>query len=197
MKPAAPSAGKGLPPAFSSPLDPRIATARLLLRQVQDRDLPCLIPVRCQPDATRYMTTHSEESARDYYRQALQPWFGEENRWLCLVMEHKNGGLAGEIVCRFTDLSSRVMELGYIVHPKEQRKGLALEAASALLPYGFTHMGVAKWIAICDARNHPSWTLMEKLGMQREAHFRSHQLCKGERVDLYHYGLLPCPPPPP
>jgi RimJ/RimL family protein N-acetyltransferase len=194
---AEPSTSKAPRAAFNAPHHPRIQTSRLLLRQVQDQDLPFLIPVRCQPESTRYMTTHSEESARDYYHQVLQPWFGEENRWLCLVMERKDGILAGEIVCRFTDLSSRVMELGYIVHPSQQRQGLALEAATALLHYGFATLAVAKWIAICDVRNGPSHALMEKLGMLREAHFRSHQLFKGERVDLYHYGLLPCAPPPP
>jgi RimJ/RimL family protein N-acetyltransferase len=39
-------------------------------------------------------------------------------------------------------------------------------------------------------RNEPSWRLMERLGMRREAHFRHHEFFKGEWADCFVYAML-------
>ena len=38
--------------------------------------------------------------------------------------------------------------------------------------------------------NEPSWRLMERLGMRREAHLREFEIFKGEWGDLYVYAML-------
>ena len=38
--------------------------------------------------------------------------------------------------------------------------------------------------------NEPSWKLMERLGMRREAHFRESHLVNGEWRDEYIYAVL-------
>jgi RimJ/RimL family protein N-acetyltransferase len=45
-------------------------------------------------------------------------------------------------------------------------------------------------MARCDVRNDPSWRLMERLGMRREAHFREHAIFKGEWDQEYIYAIL-------
>ena len=62
-------------------------------------------------------------------------------------------------------------EVGYIINKKYQRKGYASEALSAVIENGFK-AGVHRIYAECDPRNTCSWKLLEKVGLEREAHLK-------------------------
>jgi ribosomal-protein-alanine N-acetyltransferase len=49
-----------------------------------------------------------------------------------------------------------------------------------MLRYGFESLRLHRVIATCQPENAASWRVMEKLGMQREAHFRKAHLLDGE-----------------
>jgi ribosomal-protein-alanine N-acetyltransferase len=84
----------------------------------------------------------------------------------------------------------RIYEIGWVIHPRYQGQGYATEAAAALLRYGFETLQVHRVIATCQPENAASWRVMEKLGMQREAHFRK-CIYRDERWwDEYLYALL-------
>jgi [ribosomal protein S5]-alanine N-acetyltransferase len=55
---------------------------------------------------------------------------------------------------------------------------------------GFLKTELASSVAACDARSHPSYPVMEKLGMRREALFKKDVLRKGQRRDSYLYAAL-------
>lgn len=61
-------------------------------------------------------------------------------------------------------------EIGYIVNQNFQRKGYALEAITAVIDNAFAN-GVHRVFAECDPRNECSWKLLERAGLDREAHF--------------------------
>lgn len=61
--------------------------------------------------------------------------------------------------------------IGYIFNPKFQSLGFATEAASAVMKYGFDNLGIHRIEAKCNPDNIPSWKVMEKLNMKKEAHF--------------------------
>lgn len=83
-----------------------------------------------------------------------------------------------------------IYEIGWVFHPRYQGQGYATEAAAALLRYGFESLLVHRVIATCQPENVPSYRVMEKLGMQREAHFRK-CIYRDERWwDEYLYALL-------
>lgn len=79
------------------------------------------------------------------------------------------GKVIGNIYCGIREYGAR--EVGYIVNRSYQRNGYAAEALSAVIAYAFQR-GVHRVYAECDPRNTPSWKLLEKVGMHREAHFR-------------------------
>ena len=81
-------------------------------------------------------------------------------------------------------------ELGYIFDPTYHGQGYATEAAAAMLGLGFTEFGFHRISASCDARNTPSYKLMERLGMRREAHFIHNEFFKGEWGDELIYAIL-------
>ena len=77
--------------------------------------------------------------------------------------------MIGNIYCGKRDFAAR--EVGYIVNKRYQQKGYAAEALSAVIAQAFKD-GAHRVYAECDARNVPSWKLLEKVGLRREAYFR-------------------------
>ncbi len=87
--------------------------------------------------------------------------------------------------------AERIYEIGWIFHPRYHRQGYATEAAAALMRYGFESLQVHRLIATCQPQNRPSWRVMEKLGMQREGHFRKcFQRDETTWWDEYFYAIL-------
>ncbi|RYG64825.1 N-acetyltransferase, partial [bacterium] len=81
-------------------------------------------------------------------------------------------------------------DLGFQFHPDYHGQGLATEAVLALLHHGFENWNLRRVTSGCDARNLPSFRLMERVGMRREAHFVSSRVTKGVLHDEYAYALL-------
>jgi RimJ/RimL family protein N-acetyltransferase len=98
--------------------------------------------------------------------------------------------VVGDVVLKWLSEEHRQGEIGYVFNPEFQGEGLAREASEALLRLGFEDMGLHRIVAECDPRNGPSWRLMERLGMRREAHLREFEIFKGEWGDLYVYAML-------
>lgn len=60
-------------------------------------------------------------------------------------------------------------ELGYIINKNYQRKGYAFEAITKILENA---KNIHRIYSECDSLNECSWRLLEKLGFEREAHFK-------------------------
>lgn len=61
-------------------------------------------------------------------------------------------------------------EIGWCLTPEHEGRGYATEAVADLLAIAFDGLGIRRVIAKCFADNEPSWRLMERIGMRREAH---------------------------
>ena len=79
------------------------------------------------------------------------------------------GKVIGNIYCGNRDYDT--IEVGYIVNKLYQGKGYASEALSAVIENAFKE-GAHRVYAECDPRNTPSWKLLEKVRLEREAHFK-------------------------
>ncbi len=64
-------------------------------------------------------------------------------------------------------------ELGYIIKKTHWRMGYASEAACAFLKFGFMNLDLHRIFAKCDGENLASESVMKKIGMRKEAEFRS------------------------
>ncbi len=100
----------------------------------------------------------------------------------------------GHVIGRISaDINTRhqTAELGWGIARSHWGKGVAREAVSALIDCLFTAYELARVFARADGANERSWRLMERLGMQKEAHLRSHRVSReGGRGDEVFYGLL-------
>ena len=84
----------------------------------------------------------------------------------------------------------RAAELGYVFHPDHGGRGLATEAAAALMDWGFTEFAVHRVYARCHSRNDASARLMTRLGMRQEAHHVESYLFRGEWADQLVFAVL-------
>jgi RimJ/RimL family protein N-acetyltransferase len=169
-----------------------IRTDRLLLRPFDTNDLDDVFAYRRLPEVNRYL--YSEPSTREETRENLAKWTAqdqitEDGNSLALAVT-LDGQVIGEADLKLRSGEHRQGEIGYIFNPAFQGKGYAREAAEALLALGFEDLGLHRIVAECEVRNEPSWRLMERLGMRREAHFRHHELFKGEWADCLVYAML-------
>ncbi|GGU67717.1 GNAT family N-acetyltransferase [Lentzea flava] len=171
-----------------------LKTERLLLRPFEERDLDDFFAYRARPDVQRYLFTEVPDRAACaelLARRMTEDELTEEGQRLALAVYWPEARrVVGDVVLKWLSETDRQGEIGYGFNPEFQGKGLATEAAGAMLKLGFEGLGLHRIIAQCDPRNEPSWRLMERLGMRREAHFRDFGILKGEWGDLYVYAML-------
>jgi RimJ/RimL family protein N-acetyltransferase len=175
-------------------LDYPIMTGRLLLRPFQTSDLDDFYAYRSRPDVFRYLYGESvsrEECAELLDELVKDSELTSEGQRLALAVHLPEAGrVIGSAVLKWRSESDRQGEIGYSLNPEFHGHGYATEAARKMLELGFEGLGLHRIVAECDPRNVPSWRLMERLGMRREAHFRELEIFKGEWGDLFVYALL-------
>lgn len=171
-----------------------IETERLCLRAFTRGDVDAVFAYRGREDVARYLSDEpmSRQTCAEIValRTTQTHWAEEGDRLVLAVERQSDHCMIGEVSLTLRSLAARQGELGYVFHPHAQGQGLATEAARALLLLGFGAGGLHRIYARCDARNAPSWRLMERLGMRREAHFRDHALFKGDWDEEFVYALL-------
>jgi RimJ/RimL family protein N-acetyltransferase len=171
-----------------------IHTHRLALRPFTRDDLDAVLTYVSDPDVVRYLyweVATDRGAARKMLDGKVGHWsLSDPGQSLVLAVELLDGGgLIGEVVLKWLSREHRQGEVGFVITPAHQGHGYAVEAASALLTLAFDDLGLHRVIGRCDARNTASATVMEKLGMRREAHFVQNEIFKGEWSDEYVYAL--------
>jgi RimJ/RimL family protein N-acetyltransferase len=172
-----------------------IETERLRLRKYEDRDLADILAYSADADywlARNLDWPVTEAGVREYWeaQRAIDPRTDPE--WFSLVVELKAEGKAiGQVglgVIKTGD--QRQGTIGWLLGRSYQGQGLATEAARALMTYGFDGLGLHRITARTGRDNRRSWSLMERLGMRREAHFRQSHYMEGAWRDEYVYAVL-------
>lgn len=142
-----------------------LSTERLLLRPFQESDYDDLFEFLSQlkDDEFECYPGITYENGREYLRQRL------DSEDFYAVVLRDSGKVIGNIYCGNRDFDAK--EVGYIINRNHQRMGYAREALSAVMENAFRN-GAHRVFAECDTRNTASLKLLEKVGLQREAHFR-------------------------
>ena len=149
-------------------------------------DLPAFHALQSRPDVTRFLYWDDrtlEQSAEMLGRVVGMTGITDDSDALRLaVLLAGDDAVIGDFSLWRTSREHAQAEIGFILHPDHQCRGYATEAARELLRIGFTEAGFHRIVGRCDARNTPSATLMERLGMRREAHLRRERVREG-RMD--------------
>jgi RimJ/RimL family protein N-acetyltransferase len=174
-----------------------ISTPRLRLRPLAVHDTEELLAYRGRPEVCRYLPFEPMDEQVLTARLAGELGRREitaEGQGLTMGVElAANGRLVGDVVLFFRSADHARGEIGYVFHPDVAGQGYAAEACGAVLDLAFRDsdgLGLHRVVARMDARNAPSVRLASKLGMRREAHFRSSEMFKGAWADLVIYAML-------
>ncbi|MCP2259216.1 Protein N-acetyltransferase, RimJ/RimL family [Streptoalloteichus tenebrarius] len=171
-----------------------IRTSRLLLRPFTPSDVDAVLAIYSRPDVVRHLfeDPFSPEDAR----RAVTRWkdmtrIDDDQSVLRLAVERDDTGqVIGDVMLERLGGRNRQGEIGFVFHPDHHGQGFALEAAQEMVRLGFAELDLHRVIGRCDARNTGSATLMERLGMRREACLRENQHVKGEWCDELVFGVL-------
>jgi len=165
---------------------PVLQTKRLVLRRMLKSDYKDMYEYACQPQVTRYLLwdPHDSEAYTYKYLQYIQSRYrsGEFYDWAIVCRE--NNKMIG--TCGFTRFISEHngAEIGYVVSPAYWGMGLAPEAASAILRFGFTELRLNRIEAKFMVGNERSRRVMEKIGMTYEGTLRQSMHVRGDYVSV-------------
>ena len=166
-----------------------IRTERLLLRPHRLEDVDDILEFATDPDWGRYLWAvpmpYGREHAVEFVARRILADWDERPLW-AVVLEGRVVGAVGLKI----DVEHSTGDMGYSIAKKHWGRGLVVEAARAVLDWGFRKRKLAKVYATPDVRNAPSLRVLEKLGMIREGMLRSHFLVRDERIDAVYHGLL-------
>ena len=164
-----------------------IETARLQLRRIALDDWPRIHRYMSDPEITAWLPEGRMDEAG---AQAFAVLHARDEGQALAVLSRDNGELIGHMMFH-PWFGAHTHEVGWVIAGPHQRRGYATEAAQALLAHAFGPLGCHRVIATCQPQNPASWRVMEKLGMRREAHFRSAlPRPSGDWWDEYFYAIL-------
>ena len=169
-----------------------ITTKWLTIRQMTPDDFADYLEYAQDKQVMAFIRDIESESViREHFDGYGAHWAGEESKWMgAAVALTETGKLIGDIGFRYRDKASEVIEIGYKFNRHYHGNGYGLEAVQALVEIIKNDWPVHKLVAYADPDNIASIRLMEKLGMTKEGHFKSHYKVGNRWTDEVAYGLV-------
>lgn len=171
---------------------PVLTTNRLLLRRVESSDVNEILFLRSDERVLKFLNrlpAHSLSEASEFI-QSLKK-FEENNNaitWAVTLKDERQ--LIGTICFWNIQKEHYRAEIGYVLHPDFQGKGIMKEAVTEVLKFGLVTMKLHSVEAIVDPRNASSIKLLEKNGFKQEAHLKENCFYNGRFLDTLIYSLL-------
>lgn len=169
-----------------------ILTDRLVLRFLNEADLPALYAMFSDPVVTRYLSWPVWTDLSQAQQMLLDTQEGyRTGSGLQLGIERiADRVLVGTCSLFHFHIASRRAEIGYVLGRPYWGSGYMLEALQALVHYAFQTLDLNRLEADIDPRNQASAETLGRLGFQKEGHLRERWIVNGEISDTWLYGLL-------
>ena len=171
---------------------PTITTERLTLREIKNTDASELFHLRSDKNVMQFIDRPLAETIDDALKLIKIIADGHTNKesitWAITLKD--NPGLIGTIGFWRIEKEHYRAEIGYLLNPLQQGKGIMQEAVTAVLPYGFETMKLHSVEANVNPFNTASIKLLEKNGFVREGYFRENYYYNGKFLDSAIYSLL-------
>ncbi len=168
-------------------------TERLLLRDFRRRDWKAVHVYASDPEVVKFMPwgPNTEEGTKAFIERVIK--FQEESprqHFELAAVLKEDGALIGGCGLNVTSEADKTGCIGYCYNRRYWGRGLATEAAEALLCHGFGELGLHRIWATCDTQNLPSARVLEKSGMTLEGCLRESALVRGRWRDSFLYAIL-------
>ncbi len=154
---------------------PALQTERLLLRKIFPKDDKEIYYLRSDEGVNKYIDrprVASLEDAQNFINKTNQSI--DNNELVDWAISFKdNSRLIGSICLWNLSVEKNKAEVGYELLPEFQGKGIANEALSKIIEFGFDVMQLDKIEAYTQKENLASTRLLEKFGFARDPHEES------------------------
>jgi ribosomal-protein-alanine N-acetyltransferase len=150
---------------------PELVTKRLRLRRFRADDVEGLHACFGDPVAMRYWNTPPCKTPAETQRsvRALAKAGSPNKKWFgWAIAEKRSDRCIGMVNYHHREQRNRRLEIGYILSPARQGKGLMTEALKAMLGYCFKDLGVHRVEALIQPDNAASIRLAVRLGFLLE-----------------------------
>lgn len=170
-----------------------LETARLVLRRPQARDEADLIALEREPDTAEYLTTRGADLSDLAGRIKARIAAGEAEpaaTYGWWVIEGRDDGVfhGRGILAPMWDGAD--VEVGLYIRRASRRKGIATEAATALLDYAFFDLALPRVVGVLMRRDSPAKQMLARLRLSHQGKIILH----GREADRYvitSHGWLP------
>lgn len=152
-----------------------IETERLLIREFAPRDVETVFQYTSQQQGIffhenpAFVRDDVERWLNDLLRFAQEP---TRHRHQFAVELRESGTLIGTARVHVDVPDDRQGSVGYAFWHEHWGRGLATEAATAMVDFGFDRLGLHRIEATIDPQNAASVRVAEKLGMRLEGHMK-------------------------
>lgn len=170
-----------------------LQSERLIIRNFTSEDGGDLFEYLSRTDVLTYEPGEPESEETCRYLAAEHA----EGDFFLAVCLNESGKMIGHLfMAQQEPLAFDTWEIGYVFNPLYGGQGYATESAHRLIHWLFTEKKAHRVMALCDPRNAPSWKLLERLGMRKEAVYRQkaffHRDADGSPIwhDAYEYAVL-------
>jgi RimJ/RimL family protein N-acetyltransferase len=143
----------------------RLGTEHLILRPVAAADLDDLVRLHADPAVREVFGDVDAEEVREWLGRAEAEW-AERGHGRLAVLDRANGAFLGRSGLRHWPEFDEV-EVSWALVPEARGRGLATEAGSASLAWGFELFDDPYLTAMIDPANAASIAVAERLGMER------------------------------
>ena len=151
----------------------QVETPRVLLRPFTEDDLRAFVRIARQEEVLEFlpesdrMTKEELEDAFSWLLECYTTNTLESIRKFTLpVVLKQTGGIVGWCGLGPLEYDRAKTEVFFVISKEHWGKGLATEAARALLEYAFAALGLDRVMAVADPRNKASLAVIRKLGMR-------------------------------
>lgn len=170
-----------------------INSQRLLIRNLQSRDLDDFIFYRSNPEVTKYQSFElmTFDSANKFIQSQQNKSFGKPGEWVQYAIENKETKkLIGDCAIKLEESDIRIAEVGITISHTEQNKGYAKETLMAILTFLFSIDDFHRVVETVDTENEASIKLLESIGFRKEGHFIENIFFKGKWGSEFQYAML-------
>jgi ribosomal-protein-alanine N-acetyltransferase len=172
---------------------PNLKTQRLLLRRVNANDTDTILALRSNDEVMKYIPRPYLKNREDALELIAMLDDKIENgigiNWGIALLEEpeKIIGIIGHY--RIKPEHYRA-EVGYMLFPEYNGKGIVSEALQKVVEYGFKDMKLHSIEAVLDPDNKASEKVLLKNGFVKEAHLIENEFYEGRFLDSMIYSKL-------
>ncbi|MBE6854828.1 MAG: GNAT family N-acetyltransferase [Ruminococcus sp.] len=170
-----------------------IETERLILRRFAYSDDDAMLRYWVADETIQSLYSEPTYPTKEAVRGLLDKYISSYEkpdyyRWA--IIDKEAGVCIGQIAYFLVDSKNHFAEIEYCIGSSFQCRGLATEAAKAVIRYGFEKMNLHK-VQICTKTiNAPSRRVIEKCGLTYEGTLRDYFYMNGAYVGRLYFSIL-------